>query len=87
MVSVDVFQTFLDVVNEVKKTALSVDIVAEDAHLSGELGVDSREMLEIWYELEKKLGIEVADSEKRDLYTAEDVIQVLSMKLNQEATA
>ena len=42
-------------------------------------------MLEIWYELEQRLGIRVDDSEKRDLYTLSDVVAVLEGKLELSA--
>ena len=49
------------------------------------LGVDSREMLEIWYELEQRLGIRVKDEEKRDLYTLGDVVAIVDAKLGSPA--
>jgi acyl carrier protein len=71
----------LDVINEVKRTGFTYDSVEPDFYLGGDLGVDSREMLEIWYELEKRLKVRVEDSEKRDMYTLADVVTVLTSKL------
>ncbi|TVZ39267.1 acyl carrier protein [Alteromonadaceae bacterium 2753L.S.0a.02] len=85
MTTDNLFQAFLETVNLIKKTAISADIVELDFHLSGDLGIDSREMLEIWYELEKKLDIQIPDYEKRDIYTIEEVIAKLESKI--EATA
>jgi len=70
----------LEVINDVKKTGFTPDSVEPDFYLGGDLGIDSREMLEIWYELEKRLGVDVPDSEKRDLYTLADVLAVLEGK-------
>ena len=42
-------------------------------------------MLEIWYEIEKRLDVRVEDFEKRDLYTLADVVRVLGEKLELEA--
>ena len=56
-----------------------------DFYLGGDLGVDSREMLEIWYELEQRLGIRIKDEEKRDLYTLGDVVAVVDAKLGLQA--
>jgi acyl carrier protein len=71
----------IDVINEVKKTGFSPENTSPDFYLGGDLGIDSVEMLEIWYDFEKALGISVSDSEKRDLYTLEDVIRVAQTKL------
>ena len=77
----------LDVINDVKGTGLTCESVEPEFYLGGDLGVDSREMLEIWYELEKILHVRVEDSEKRDLYTLADVVGILSRKLELEAVS
>jgi len=77
----------LEVINDLKKTGFTPDSVEPDFYLGGDLGIDSREMLEIWYELEKRLGIRVEDSEKRDLYTLTDVLTLLESKLERRAAA
>jgi len=81
MTNEQLYQAFLDAVNTVKRTAISAEIIEPDYHLSGDLGIDSREMLEIWYELEKKLDIEISDYEKRDIYTIEEVVEKLQSSL------
>lgn len=73
-----------DCINECKKTAFTPEIIGLDAYLGGDLGIDSREMLEIWYEIEKKLGVEVHDSKKRDIYKIEDVINVFELVLQDQ---
>lgn len=80
------FAILIDVINEVKKTGFSPDNTSPDFYLGGDLGIDSVEMLEIWYDFEKALGIYVSDSEKRDMYTLEDVIRVAQEKLGVTAT-
>ena len=77
----DAMAMLLQAVNDIKKTGFTPDSVDPDFYLGGDLGIDSREMLEIWYELEQRLGIRVHDSEKRDLYTLSDVVAVLEAKL------
>lgn len=79
------FAILIDVINEVKKTGFSPDNTSLDFYLGGDLGIDSVEMLEIWYDFEKALGIGVSDSEKRDMYTLEDVIRVAQEKLGMTA--
>lgn len=79
------FEALLAVINNVKKTGFTTDSVEPDFYLGGDLGVDSKEMLEIWYELEQRLGIRVEDAEKRDLYTLKEVIDLLEGKLNRVA--
>ncbi len=77
----DAMAMLLQAVNEIKKTGFTPDSVDPDFYLGGDLGIDSREMLEIWYELEQRLSIRVHDSQKRDLYTLCDVVTVLEAKL------
>ena len=83
----DAMAMLLQAVNDIKKTGFTPDSVDPDFYLGGDLGIDSREMLEIWYELEQRSGIRVDDSEKRDLYTLADVVAVLEAKLGHGARA
>jgi acyl carrier protein len=83
----DVMAMLLQAVNDIKKTGFTPDSVDPDFYLGGDLGIDSREMLEIWYELEQRLGIRVHDSQKRDLYMLSDVVSVLEAKLDHGAEA
>lgn len=77
----------IEVINDIKRTAFTSETVELDFYLGGDLGVDSREMLEIWYEIEKRLDVRIEDFEKRDLYTLADVVRVLSAKLELEAVS
>lgn len=81
----NVYEAVLSAINEIKRTGFTVDSVEPDFYLGGDLGVDSREMLEIWYELEQRLGVRVADADKRDRYTLQDVVDVLSRQLGDRA--
>jgi len=81
----DAMTMLLQAVNDIKKTGFTPDSVDPGFYLGGDLGIDSHEMLEIWYELEQRLGIRVDDSEKRDLYTLSDVVSVLEGKLELSA--
>jgi acyl carrier protein len=81
----NVYEEVLSAINEIKRTGFTVDSVEPDFYLGGDLGVDSREMLEIWYELEQRLNIRVADSDKRDRYTLQDVVDVLRAQLGNRA--
>jgi acyl carrier protein len=83
----DSLSVLLQVINDIRKTGFTPETVQPDFYLGGDLGIDSREMLEIFYELEKRLGIYVDDSEKRDLYTLADVVKVLDGKLGGRAAA
>ena len=77
----NLYEEVLTAINEIKRTGFTVDSVEPDFYLGGDLGVDSREMLEIWYELEQRLQVRVADSDKRDRYTLQDVVDVLHQQL------
>lgn len=81
----ELFTLVLDVINEVQNTAFSTENVDLDFYLGGELGIDSRQMLEIWYEIEKKLDVKVHDYLKRDIYTLEDVVNVFTKQLSEAA--
>lgn len=83
----DTLVALLQAINEVKQTGFTADSVDPEFYLGGDLGIDSREMLEIFYELEQRLDIRIDDGEKRDLYTLADVLQVLQLKLDQGAPA
>jgi acyl carrier protein len=83
----DAMAMLLHAVNDIKKTGFTVDSVDPGFYLGGDLGIDSREMLEIWYEIEQRVGIRVDDSEKRDLYTLADVVSVIEAKLEPRAVA
>jgi acyl carrier protein len=76
--------TIFECINTCKKTAFAPEIIGLDAYLGGDLGIDSREMLEIWYEIEKKLGVEVHDSMKRDIYKIEDVRNVFAKVMTEQ---
>ena len=81
----DTLALLLQAINDIKKTGFTPDSIDPDFYLGGDLGIDSREMLEIFYEVEKRLDVRVEDSEKRDLYTLADVVGVLERKLLVEA--
>ena len=76
---------FCDVVNDLKKTGFSADIVEEDWYLGGDIGIDSMDMLEIWYDIEKKLSLRIDDSMKRDVYTVKDVLDSVEQILAEVA--
>jgi acyl carrier protein len=83
----DSMAVLLQTINDIRKTGFTPETVEPDFYLGGDLGIDSKEMLEIWYELEKRLGIYVDDTEKRDLYTLADVVKVLEGKLGSRTAA
>jgi len=68
---------FCAAVNRIKRTGFSVDAVDPEWHLSGDFGIDSVELLEIWLELEQKLNFKILDEHKRDIYTLRDVIEIV----------
>ena len=73
--------------NSVKRASLSVDEISGELYLGGDLGIDSIEMLEIWFRLEKALEIMIPDDDKRDIYTVDDVLNVLNARLSISAPA
>lgn len=81
----DILTVVLDIINNIKNTGFTPEVVDLEAFLGGELGVDSVEMLEAWYEIEKTLNIKVNDSEKRAIYTLDDLIDAIQAHLPAEA--
>lgn len=81
----NLYEAVLSAINDIKRTGFTVDSVEPDFYLGGDLGVDSKEMLEIWYELEQRLGLQVPESDKRDRYTLKDVVDVLDVRLAERA--
>lgn len=81
------FETLIEVTNDVRATNFTAESVDYDSYLGGELGIDSREMLEIWYEVEKKINVEISDYEKRDIYTVQDVIDIFEKKIKDTENA
>ena len=77
----DIVAALLAIINDVKHTGFTAETVEPDGHLGGEFGIDSVELLEVWFEAEVRLGIRVSDAEKRDLYTLADVVAVVRSKL------
>lgn len=82
-ISINVLEQVLAAINDIKRTGFTEDTVEPDFYLGGDLGIDSREMLEIWYEIEQRFGIEIADADKRDRYTLQDVVDVLQPRLGE----
>lgn len=61
----------------IKRSDLSIETLDPSFYLGGDLGIDSIEMLEIWFGLEKELRMRVPDLEKREIYTVGQVLEVL----------
>jgi acyl carrier protein len=68
---------FCQAVNAVKRITLTPDALKLDQYLGGDLGIDSVEMLEIWFRIEKALALQIPDSGKRDIYSVGEVIDVI----------
>lgn len=83
----NVLEEIIATINEIKRTGFTADSVEPDFYLGGDLGIESKEMLEIWYELEQRLEIRIDDSSKRDRYTLQDVIDVVNAHLGDRVTA
>ena len=75
-------------INTVKRSAHDPAHIELDQYLGGDLGIDSIEMLEIWFNAEKLLGIRVPDDAKRDIYTLAEATSVLARhhRLQQQGT-
>ena len=83
----NVLEQIIATINEIKRTGFTADSVEPDFYLGGDLGIESKEMLEIWYELEQRLEIRIDDSSKRDRYTLQDVIDEGKAQLGDRVAA
>lgn len=70
-------EAFCHAVNKVKRSALSAHTLELNQYLGGDLGIDSIEMLEIWFLIEKHCETQIPDEAKRDIYTVAEVLQVI----------
>lgn len=72
-----VLQAFCQAVEAVKRTSINADTLDTRHYLGGDLGIDSIEMLEIWFRIEKTLGLKIPDSAKREIYTVAEVVDTV----------
>lgn len=70
-------EAFCSAVNAVKRSALSAQTLDQSQYLGGDLGIDSIEMLEIWFRIEKLCDAQIPDDAKRDIYTIDEVLNVV----------
>jgi len=83
----ELLQAFCTALNAVKRTAWSPATVDPSHYLGGDLGIDSIEMLEIWFRVEKALAIQIPDDAKRDIYTVDEAMGVIVRHVPARATA
>jgi len=72
-----IVKAFCDAANRIKRTGFTPDMVDPEWYLGGDFGIDSIEMLEIWIEIGEKLKLKIGDQHKRDVYTLNDVLNVV----------
>jgi acyl carrier protein len=77
----ETLNSVLTAVNKVKNTSFAPGDVNDETYLGGDLGIDSIEMLEIWFDIEKILSIPISDAEKRDKYTLGEVLDMVHGKV------
>ena len=71
-----------EVVYKIIKDILTDDVekIKPEAKLIDDLGADSLTAVEIVMELEKKLGVDIDDSEVEKIVTVQDVINIVESK-------
>lgn len=72
---------FCRAVGAVKRAVIDPGEIQPSAYLGGDLGIDSIEMLEIWFRMERELGLHLPDGAKRDIYTVAQVLEVFDRHL------
>ena len=82
--STDLIASFCRATSKVKRVNLDPKSVETDSYLGGDWGIDSMEMLEIWFHMEKENAIRLPDGAKRDVYTVGQVVEVFKRHLTTE---
>jgi len=77
----EVMKDLIVIVEDIKKTKYDQSQIGEASYLGGDLGVHSVEMLEAMYDLQKKFNIKIDDKDLVELYTIEDVLNMLGKYL------
>lgn len=65
-----------------EQLSVSVDDITLDSNITGDLGADSLDVVELINVLEEKYKIEVTDKEVMAMLTVENVLNFISGKLN-----
>lgn len=79
-------EVFCRATSAVKRTKIYPESMDSSSYLGGDLGIDSIEMLEIWYRMEKELRIHLPDLAKREIYTVAQVLEVFNCHILATAT-
>ena len=72
-----IVKTMLDVINAIKHTSFTPEQVTEETYLGGDMGIQSVEMLEAMYDIQKALDVTIEDKEMSGLYTVGDVVNLI----------
>ncbi len=71
-----------DVINILcEQLSLSVDEVAFDSDITGELGADSLDIIELVDKFEKKYDMTISDEEIMEISTVEDIVNYIKNHL------
>ena len=60
--------------------SLSVDDIAIDSDITGDLGADSLDIVELVVKFEKRYGLEISDEELMQVLTVEDILNFITEK-------
>jgi len=78
----EILKTVTEVISKIKKNSYNLDEINEDTFLGGDMGVDSVEMLEALHDLQKKYNIKISNDDMADIYTMQNVIDLIVKYLN-----
>jgi acyl carrier protein len=73
----EVHATLLEIMGNIKGATYRLEDITEETYLSGDMGVDSIEMLEALHDLQKRFDIKIPESEMVDIYTICDVVNLV----------
>lgn len=77
--SPDVLQAVKD---HLGNRGIDKELVVLDANLSGDLGLDSLDTVELTLGIEERFGIEIPDSDLEDVLTIGDTVALIERKLS-----
>ena len=70
-----------------KEEEVDPDAVQDDVRLREGLGVDSLDVMEVVFEIEERLDIQIKEDDVRSIETVGDVIEMVEKKLAERAAS
>jgi acyl carrier protein len=76
-----IVETFCSNLNIIKNTTFKPCELLPEQHLAGDLGFDSVETMELWFDLEQHFNIRIDDTDKMEVQTIRELIDLIVASL------